>query len=142
MIQRFGIVNSIIALIGVLSLGYLVYQIWYGLNATPGTAVVQSYEAKRRFQGSAVVAYQLEGKPVEARLRVWLLPLEQDQQVAILYRPERPEVVQLDSFWQRYAPPLGAVLFAGAVVGWEVLRRLKPGSAGQMAAGSRGGRAG
>jgi hypothetical protein len=137
MIQRFGIANSIIALIGVLSLGYLIYQVWYGLNATPATAVVRSYEAKRRFQGTAVVAYQLEGKPVEATLRVWLLPLEKDQPVAILYRPERPEVVQLDSFWQRYGAPLGVVLFAGAVVGWEVRKRLRHGSPGQIAARDR-----
>jgi hypothetical protein len=137
MIQRLGIVNSIIALIGLLSLGYLVCEVWYGLTAKPGTAVVQSYEARRRFQGSAVVVYQLEGKPVEAQLRVWLLPLEKDQQVPILYRPESPAVVEMDSFWQRYAAPLGVVLFAGAVVGWEVLKRLRHGRAGPSAAGSR-----
>jgi hypothetical protein len=131
MIKRLGILNISIALIGVLAFGYLTYQVWYGVTATPATAVVQSYESRRRGQGSAIVTYELEGEPVEARLRVWLLPLEKGQQVAILYRPEKPESVQLDSFWQRYAPAVGLVLFAGAVIGWELLKRSRHVSAGQ-----------
>jgi hypothetical protein len=134
MVKRFGILNTLIALIGVLSFGYLLYQVWYGLNATRGTAVVESYETRIRGQGSAVVAYEVEGKPVESKLRVWLLPLEKGQQVAILYRPEKPEVVQLDNFWQRYTAPIVMVLFAGAVVGWEVLKRSMQGGGGQDAA--------
>ena len=125
MLKRFGILNTLIALIGVLSLGYLFYQVWYGLSATRSTAVVQSYESGTRGRGTAVVAYEVDGRPVEAKLRVWLLPLEEGQQVAILSRPDRPEVVQLDNFWQRYAAPVGMVLFAGAVIGWEVLKRLR-----------------
>jgi hypothetical protein len=135
MVKGFGILNTAIALIGVLSFGYLIYQVWYGLNATPGTAVVESYETRIRGQGSAVVAYEVEGKPVEAKLRVWLLALEKGQQVAILYRPERPESVQLDNFWQRYAAPIGMVLFSGAVVGWELLKRFRSSGTGQSAAG-------
>jgi hypothetical protein len=135
MVKQFGILNTLIALIGVLSFGYLLYQVWYGVNATRGTAVVQSYETRIRGQGSAVVAFEMEGKPVEAKLRVWLLPLEKGQQVAILYRPDKPEVVQLDNFWQRYAGPMGMTLFAGAVVGWEVLKRFRHGSAGRVTSG-------
>jgi hypothetical protein len=133
MIKRLGILNLAIALIGVLAFGYLTYQVWYEVNSTAATAVIQSYEGRRRGQGSAVVAYEVEGKAVEANLRVWLLPLEKGQQVNILYRPENPESVQLDNFWQRYAPALGLVLFAGAVVGWELLKRSRHVSAGQVA---------
>ena len=125
MLKQFGIVNSIIAVLGVLAFGYLIYQIWYGVTATPATAVVESYEKRRRFQGSAVVAYEVEGKPVEAKLRLWLLDLEKGQQVPILYRPDKPELVQLDNFWQRYAASIGMVLFAAAVVGWESFKRFK-----------------
>ncbi len=125
MLKQFGIVNSIIAVLGVLAFGYLIYQIWYGVTATPATAVVESYEKRRRFQGSAVVAYEAEGKPVEAKLRLWLLDLDKGQQVAILYRPDKPELVQLDNFWQRYAASIGLVLFAAAVVGGELYKRSK-----------------
>jgi hypothetical protein len=134
MLKQFGILNSIIAVIGVLAFGYVIYQIWYGLNATRSTAVVESYEKGTRFRGSAVIAYEAEGKPVEAKLQVWLLTLEKGQQVAILYRPETPELVQLDDFWQRYAASIGLVLFAGAVVGWELRKWFRHGSAGPIAA--------
>ncbi len=139
MLKQFGILNSIIAVIGVLAFGYLVYQIWYGVTATPVAAVVESYEKKKRFQGSAVVEYEVEGKPVEAKLQLWLLELEKGQQVAILYRPDNPDVVQLDNFWQRYAASIGLTLFAAAVVSWELFKRLRRGSAGQFAAGRASG---
>jgi hypothetical protein len=131
MLKQFGILNGIIAVIGVVALGYLIYQIWYGLNATRGAAVVESFEEKRRFRGTAVVAYEAEGKPVEAKLEVWLLTLEKGQQVPILYRAATPELVQLDDFWQRYAASIGLVLFAAMVVGWEVRKLLRHGSAGR-----------
>jgi hypothetical protein len=135
MVKRFGILNSLIALIGVLALGYLIYQVWYGMTASRGTAVVESFEKKRRGQGAAVVVYEVEGKPVEATLRVWLLDLEKGEQVAILYRSEKPEVVQLDDFRQRYAASIGLVLFASAVVGWELIKWCKQGSAAKTAGG-------
>jgi hypothetical protein len=135
MLKQFGILNTIIALIGVVTLGYLVYQVWYGMTAASSTAIVERYEEKRRFRGSAVVVFEVEGKSVEVTLQVWLLKLEKGEQVAILYRPEKPEVVQLDSFWQRYAPSMGLVLFAGAVVGWELLKRSRQSSAAKTAAG-------
>jgi hypothetical protein len=139
MLKQFGILNSIIAVIGVLAFGYLIYQIWYGVTATPASAVVESYEKKRRFQGSAVVGYEAEGKPVEGELQLWLLELEKGEQVAILYRPDKPELVQLDNFWQRYAASIGVVLFAAAVVGWELLKGFRHGSAGQSATGKEAG---
>jgi hypothetical protein len=126
--KQFGILNSIIAVIGVLAFGYLIYQVWYGLTATAGNAVVESYEKKRRFQGSALVSFEVDGKPVEATLHLWLLDLEKGQQVAILYRPENPESAQPDNFWQRYAASIGMVLFAGAVVAWELAKRARHGS--------------
>ena len=125
MLKQLGVVNCIIAVLGVLAFGYLIHQIWYGVTATPATAVVESFEKRRRFQGSAVVAYEVEGKPAEAKLQLWLLDLEKGQQVAILYRPDKPELVQLDNFWQRYAASIGIVLFAAAVVGWELFKRSK-----------------
>jgi hypothetical protein len=139
MLKQFGILNSIIAVIGVLAFGYVIYQIWYGITATPATAVVESYERTRRFQGAAVVVYEVEGWPAKAKLQLWLLELEKGQQVAILYRPDNPELVQLDNFWQRYAASIGLVLFAAAVVGWELLKQLRHRSAKQIATGKEAG---
>jgi hypothetical protein len=135
MIKRFGILNSLIALIGVLALGYLIYQVWYGMTASRGTGVVESFEKKRRGQGAALVTYEVEGKPVEATLRVWLLDLEKGEQVAILYRPEKPDTVQMDDFRQRYAAPIGLVLFAFAVVGWEFVKWRRQGGPAKSGGG-------
>jgi len=136
MLKQFGILNSIIAVIGVLGFGYLIYQIWYGVTATPATAIVESYEKTRRFQGAAVVAYEVEAKPVEGKLQLWLLELEKGQQVPILYRPDKPELVQLDNFWQRYAASIGLVLFAAAVVGGEMFKRFRHGDQKEIRKGT------
>jgi len=129
MLKQFGILNSIIAVIGVLALAYLIYQIWFGFNATPGIAVVESYEKKSRYRGTALVAYEVEGKTVKAPLYLWLRDFQEGDQVAILYRPENPESVQPDNFWQRYAASIGLVLFAAAVVSWELRKLFKRGGA-------------
>jgi hypothetical protein len=133
MLKQFGILNSIIAVIGVLALAYLIYQIWFGFNATRAIAVVESYEKKSRYRGTALVAYEVECKTVKAPLYLWLLDLQEGDQVAILYRPENPESVQPDNFWQRYAASIGLVLFAAAVVSWELRKLLGRGGAGSKA---------
>jgi hypothetical protein len=130
MIKRFGIVNIAIALIGVLMLGYLIYQVWYGFSATRGTAVVESYEPRTWGRGDAILVHEVEGKPVTAKERVWFLPLEKGLQVAILYKPEKPDSVQVDDFRQRYLAPIILVVFAAAVVGWELIKLFRHGSAG------------
>jgi hypothetical protein len=120
MIKNFGILNSLIALIGVAACVYLAYQVWYGMNATHTTATVQSYERRFRGQGSALVAYEIDGKNFKAKTRVWLRELAPEEEVAILYRPDKPEFVYLDDFRQRYVPSIALILFAGAVVAWGI----------------------
>ena len=138
MIKNFGILNSLIALIGVGACVYLAYQVWYGMNATRATATVQSYERRFRGQGSAVVAYEIDGNKVVAKTRVWLLELTPDQEVAILYRPDKPEFVYLDDFRQRYVPSIAVILFAGAVVAWAIFAGGKRRGGGQAAPVRRG----
>jgi hypothetical protein len=133
MLKQFGILNSIIAVIGILALGYLIYQIWWGVTATHATAVVVHYEKTRRFQGLAVVEYELEGYSFEAHFNTWLFDLERGQEVEILYQPDKPHLVQLDNFWQRYAASIGLVLFSAAVVSWELRKLLRGGGAGSKA---------
>jgi len=138
MIKNFGILNSLIALIGLAACVYLAYQVWYGMNATRATATVESYERRFRGQGSAVVAYEIDGNIFKAKTRVWLLELAPEQEVAILYRPDKPDFVYLDDFRQRYVPSIAVILFAGAVVAWGMFAGRK-GQRGSQAAPVKGG---
>jgi hypothetical protein len=133
MIKNFGILNSLIALIGLGACVYLAYQVWYGVNATHATATVQSYERRMRGQGSAVLAYEIDGNKVEAKTRVWLRELAPGEEVTILYRPDKPEFVFLDDFRQRYVPSIAVILFAGTVVAWGVFAGRKGRRGGQVA---------
>ena len=126
--KRIGILDGLIILIGIGAGGFLIYQVWYELNASAAKAVVSEVEMRGRGRASATVVYEIDGKAVEAKLHIWtwLDSLEKGQRVPVLYRPDKPSQVQLDSFGQRYLPCLLVMLFAGAVglsAFWRARRR-------------------
>jgi hypothetical protein len=114
--------------IGLASLGYLAYQIWFGATASSAVAVVDSFEAKRRGRGDALVTYESAGQKVQARMWtwVWLGELSPGQEVTILYQPDKLDTVQLDDARQRYWPALGVLLLSLLVVVFEGRRALRP----------------
>jgi hypothetical protein len=126
--KRIGIVDGLLIVLGIAAGCYLAYQLWRARTLIATTAMVKEYETRRRGQAVATVVYEANGKQVEANLRVWtwVHSLEKGQQVPILYDPEEPSRVELDSFWQRYLPSLFLMLLGGAVglsVLWRVKRR-------------------
>jgi hypothetical protein len=131
--KRIGILDGLLILIGVVAGGFLIYQVWYEWNAVAALAEVQEVESRGRGRASVTVVYEREGKPVQAKLHIWtwLDTLEKRQRVPILYQPDKPSVVQMDSFAQRYLPALLITLFGGAI-GVSALWRV-----GQRAATAR-----
>jgi len=126
--KRIGIVDGLIILLCVGAACFLAYQFWRARSLIATTAVVKEYGTRKRGQAVATVVYETEGKPVEARLSVWtwVHTLEKSQKVPILYDPDQPSRVELDSFWQRYLPPLAFMVLGGAVglgVLWRARRR-------------------
>jgi hypothetical protein len=112
---RPGIGCSIfLILLGAFAVFALVEEMAFGSRAPSCTARVKYFVPTRSGLGQAGVEYEVDGEPVEATLQTsWFYTVKEGDQVSILYLPENPRHVRLESTWQRYLWPVFLLLVLG-----------------------------
>jgi hypothetical protein len=96
----------------------LVGAILFGANAVPGTARVEDVTSYLG-RWDARVVHEVDGKPVQADLRTAFHSVEKGTDLPILFLPNEPTRVRLDSIWQRYLI-LVVLLGFGVPALWEL----------------------
>jgi hypothetical protein len=109
--------TDITLLLASLSVYGLVHEIRFGANAVSGTARVEDFTPS----GHARVVHEVEGRPVRAVLRSSISSLGKGSEVPILYLPQEPTRVELDSLPKRFVWPVLLLLFFGGVAAWQVV---------------------
>ncbi len=125
---KIPIVRGLMFTLGGLLLGYIAVinlseQVRYTLDGQPTTAQVDNSHSGKRGTGTVVLTYEAEGQSVKARMSTWFYSPQPGEQIPILYRPDAPQFVQLDSLWRRFLwPVVGTVIFGTMfLVGlWEL----------------------
>lgn len=113
----FGLGTIITLLLAALFVYGLVHEIQFGAKAVSGTARVEGFTPS----GHTRVVHEVEGRPVRAVLRTRFSSLEEGSEVPILYVPEEPAQVELDSLPQRFLWPVLLLLFFGGAAAWQVV---------------------
>jgi hypothetical protein len=105
----------VVCLIGYMSIHLLVEEIKYSVHGRQVVAKVEQFSKGKDGAIHADVVYDEEGTMLRGRLNTysWLYAVAPGDEVPILYLPENPGAVHLDSFWRRYFWPVGLILFAG-----------------------------
>jgi hypothetical protein len=95
-------------LLSVVAIYVLHHEVAFVQEARQAQAVVEDYISSRG-KGAATVSFECDGKTVKAHFRTWFHPLTIGERVPVLYLPSQPTIVELDSFWQRFLVPIGAL---------------------------------
>ena len=110
--------SSLMASIGAYGLAL---EVHFGANAVAGTARVEGYTRNPKLGGTLGVVHEVDGNPVRATVQTYFQYPELGSDVMVMYLPEKPTRMELDSLWDRY---LLVVLlffpFAGLAI-WEIL---------------------
>jgi hypothetical protein len=117
-------------LFGYMALETFTEEVRYSLDGQQATAQVEKSTSGKHGSGNVVLTYEAAGKTVKATMSTWFSNPGPGEQVAILYRPDKPHLVHLDSFWRRFLWPVSGVLLFGFMFCfglWDFYRTFRSG---------------
>ena len=91
-------------------------EVRFSLDGKQAVAQVRNSEAGKRGIVNVVLTYESDGEVIDATMLTWFYRPQAGEQVAILYRPDKPHLVHLDSFWRRFLWPVVGVLLSAAML--------------------------
>jgi hypothetical protein len=105
------------------SIWLLAQEVSFGQKAYRADALVEDFISSRG-KGAATISFETENGIVKAHLQTFYYPLEAGKRVSVLYLPDEPRIVELDSFYQRFLLPVSCLLFF-VIFGLVAMRSIK-----------------
>ena len=119
----------IVALLATIMAYSFVHKLQFSANAVAGTARVEDFVFNFKLGGKASLVHEVDGEPIRATVQTHFHYPAIGSDITILYLPDDPTRIELDSLWERYLLTGLVLLLMGGATIWELRKFVISGGA-------------